>query len=99
MLSSKQRAKLRAFANQIEASVMVGKDGITETVMGQILTDLSAHELVKIAIMPNADVDAKQTINELAKILDAEPVQAIGRKMVLYKYSTKCKNHVLANDN
>lgn len=95
MLDSKTRAKLRGIANQVDATVMIGKDGITENVLGQIETDLSAHELVKIAIMQNSDVNPKATINELAKVLEAEPVSAIGRKMVIYRYSSKCKNHVL----
>ena len=33
MLTSKQRAELRAQANSMETTLMVGKDGITEAVI------------------------------------------------------------------
>jgi len=95
MLDSKTRAKLRGLANQIEPTVMVGKEGITENVLAQIQNDLSSHELVKIAVMNNSDVVAKSICGELCGIVGAEPVQVIGRKIVIYKFSSKCKNHVL----
>ena len=94
MVTSKQRAMLRAQANTLDASVYVGQNGITETVLGQIGMNLDSHKLVKIAILQNCDIEAKQIIGELASVLGAEPVQAIGRKVVLYRYSSKCKNHV-----
>lgn len=94
-MDSKTRAKLRACANKIQATVMLGKEGLTENVLGQIEMDLTAHELVKIAVMQNCDIEPKDTINELAKVMMADPVGVIGRKMIIYRYSSKCKNHIL----
>jgi len=95
MLDSKTRAVLRGAASTKETEVLVGQGGITEGVLAQIDMNLDAHELVKIGILANSETDAKSVIGELATVLNAEPVCAIGRKIVLYRYSRKCKCHVL----
>jgi len=95
MLDSKTRAKLRSIASTIQPTVIIGKDGATENVVKQINMDLDARELVKITVLEN-DIDYKELLNELAGKLNAEPVCSIGKKLVLYRYSSKKKvNHVL----
>jgi len=94
-MDSKTRAKLRGIASTISPTVIIGKDGVTENVIKQISMDLDARELVKITVLEN-DIDYKQLLNELATELNAEPVCSIGKKLVLYRYSSKKKNnHVL----
>ena len=95
MLDSKTRAKLRSIASLVQPSVIIGKDGVTENVVKQINMDLDARELIKISVLEN-DIDYKKLLNELAAKLNAEPVCSIGKKLVLYRYSSKKKvNHVL----
>ena len=47
MLTSKERADLRAQANTLETTLMVGKGGVTEQVIAEARTQLTARELVK----------------------------------------------------
>lgn len=94
MLTSKQRANIRKVANALDAEVQIGQNGITENLLKQINMALDSHELVKISILANSDVNAKAIINDLAKTLNAEPIQAIGKKIVLYRFSRKAKNHI-----
>ncbi|MBQ7467196.1 MAG: YhbY family RNA-binding protein [Clostridia bacterium] len=95
MMDSKTRAKLRGLANKIEASVIIGKEGITENVLNQISMNLDAHELVKISVL-SSDEDYKAVLAEISEKLQAEPVQAVGKKLVLYRFSAKKKGaHVL----
>ena len=96
-MDSKTRAKLRGLAQQIQPSVMIGKDGVTDGVQAQLDMNLSAHELVKIDVLETADLDKKGLLEFLAQQLHADPVCVIGRKLVLYRFSNKCKNHVLQN--
>lgn len=95
MLDSKTRAFLRGVASTRETEILIGQNGINEGVLSQIDMNLDAHELVKIGLLQNTDIDAKQIISELAQVLMAEPVASIGRKVILYRYSRKAKNHVL----
>lgn len=94
MITSKQRAKLRGMANGIPAILQIGKGGICDNLIKQIDDALKARELVKITILETAMLDTKQTCNELAKILKAEPVQAIGFKFVLYRRSDDVKEPI-----
>lgn len=94
-MDSKTRAKIRGLAQRVQPSVMIGKAGVDGGVISQIDMNLKAHELVKIDVLETADVDKKALLEQLAAELEAEPICTIGRKIVLYRYSSKCKNHVL----
>lgn len=92
MLTSKQRAFLRKEANGLEPVFQIGKGGITDEMITALTTVLEARELIKIHILETAMLDTKTTCNEVAALLKAEPVQAIGSKFVLYKRANKEKN-------
>lgn len=73
----------------VSATVQIGKNGLTESVIEQINTSLEDHELIKIGVLKTADISAKGVIAEVAELTGAEPVQAIGNKIVLYRRSQK----------
>ena len=88
-MTSKQRKKLISLAMNLSVTVQIGKNGLTESVIDQISASLEDHELVKVGVLKTADVSAKSMIAEVAAATDSEPVQAIGNKIVLYRYSHK----------
>ena len=88
-MTSKERSKLISLAMNLSATVQIGKNGLTESVIEQINVSLEDHELVKIGVLRTADITAKGMIAEVASLTGAEPVQAIGNKIVLYRYSHK----------
>lgn len=87
MLTSKQRSYLKSLAHNIDPITYIGKEGITEAFISQLNDALEARELVKISIQKNGFLDTKEAANEVARLSEAEFVQAIGRKFVLYKKS------------
>lgn len=89
MLTTKQRASLRMLANTLPDSVIIGKGGLTQTVVQEIETALYHKELVKISVLKNCDSDVRGMAFSAAEQLEAESVQVIGGKFVLYKYSSK----------
>ena len=89
MLNSKQRAKLRSLASTIPATTIVGKEGLTETVLAQIDRELHARELVKVSVLEGAEQSAKEYLQIAAFNLKAEEVCSIGRKFVVYRLSNK----------
>ncbi len=89
MLNSKQRANLRGQASVFAATTIIGKDGLSETVLAQIDRELLARELVKVSVLDGAEKSAKEYLHEAAAALKAEEVCFIGRKFVLYRPSMK----------
>ena len=87
MISSKQRSFLRGLAQTTDATVFIGKQGLTDNVIKEIEVGLYTRELVKVKIQEGCLLDPKETANEMAEKLNAEFVQAIGRKFVLYRES------------
>ncbi len=87
MLTSKQRAYLRGLANTMEPIFLIGKGGVTEAMMHEIDYALEARELIKIKVLNNSMTDVREASEEIAKFLDADVVQVIGGKFVLYKPS------------
>ncbi len=91
MITSKQRAALRALANKVPTILQIGKGGINDNFIKQVDDALEARELIKIHILETAFLDTKQTCGELAALVGAEPVQAIGSRIVLYRESKENK--------
>ncbi len=87
MLTGKQRSYLKGLANSLEPIMQIGKGGVTENVLKQIDDALNARELIKIKILNNSMLSAKDTANEIAESIRAEYVQSIGNKFVLYRES------------
>ena len=75
----------------MDATVYIGKNELTESCLKEMDDYLRVHELVKVKIQDNVELDPKKTANEAAKALGAEYVQAIGRKFVLYRESEENK--------
>ncbi|MFR9070162.1 MAG: YhbY family RNA-binding protein, partial [Paraclostridium sp.] len=85
MLKGKQRAYLRSIANTLKPITQIGKEGVTESFLDQLEDMLKAREIVKVSILENAGLDAKETANAICEALRAEFVQAIGFKFTIYK--------------
>lgn len=89
MLTSKQRAYLRRLANGIDPIFQIGKGGVSDELINQLAGALELRELIKVRILETAMLDTKETANEVASRLKADPVQAIGSKFVIYKRANK----------
>ena len=81
MMDSKTRAKLRSYANTVEAILQVGKNGMGEALQKQVDDALTARELIKLTVLETAPEMAAT----LAEATGAEVVQVVGRKVTLYR--------------
>ncbi|MDO4486233.1 MAG: ribosome assembly RNA-binding protein YhbY [Bacillota bacterium] len=85
MITGKQRSYLKKLAHELDPLVFIGKNDLTENIIREIDSLLELRELVKVKIQEGSLLDAKETANQVAEMLDAEFVQAIGRRFVLYR--------------
>ena len=91
MLTSKERAELRAQANSIDTTLMVGKNGITETVIAEAENLLTARELVKGKVLEGAFISPREACDAICEATGADGVAVIGTKFVIYRFSEKCQ--------
>jgi RNA-binding protein len=85
MLTGKQRSYLKGLANSLKPVIQIGKEGITESFITQLEETIKVRELVKITILESCDVDAKEVARELTERTGSEFVQAIGRKVTIFR--------------
>ena len=88
-MTSKQRSHLKSIAANLDPFFQLGKGGISENMVKSISDALEARELIKINVLTNAEEDARSLAAELAVTLRAECVAVIGRKVILYRRSSR----------
>ena len=89
MLTSKRRADLRSEANALETTLMVGKGGVTDSVIAEAATQLEARELVKGRVLEASMLTAREASDAICEALHADGIQCVGSKFVIYKKSEK----------
>lgn len=91
MLTSKERAELRAKSNTLDTTLIVGKSGVTDTVLEEAENLLTARELVKGKVLEGAMMTAREVSDAICEATGADGVAAIGNKFVIYRFSEKCQ--------
>ena len=89
MLTSKERAELRAKANTIDTTLIVGKSGVTDSVIAEAENLLTARELVKGKVLEGALLSPREVSDAICEATGADGVAVIGTKFVLYRFSEK----------
>ena len=91
MLTSKERADLRAKANGLDTTLIVGKDGVSEAVVQEAENLLTARELVKGKVLETALMSAREVSDAICEATGAEGISCVGSKFVIYRFSEKCQ--------
>lgn len=89
MLTSKQRAYLKSLANPIDTILMVGKGGMSAEIIKQADDAILKRELIKGKVLETADITPLEAARAIAEQIDAEVVQVIGTKFILYRRNKK----------
>ncbi len=84
-LTSKARAEFRARAHHLAVAVHVGHQGLTDTLKQTLDETLRTKELVKVQFSKNFDGKPREVANDLARAVQADVVQTIGRTATLYR--------------
>lgn len=88
-MTSAQRATLRSLATKLNPIFSIGKGGISENLLSDLNDALEKYEMIKITVLKNADVNAKDMLPIVCDNLGAEPITAIGNKIVIYRKSSR----------
>ena len=91
MLTSKERADLRAQSNALDTTLMVGKGGVTESVIAEAENQLTARELVKGKVLEGALMSPREVSDAICQATGAQGVACVGSKFVIYRFSEEKK--------
>lgn len=85
VLTNAQKKHLRALGHDLNPVVLVGKEGLTDSLLASTLVALKTHELIKIKAGQNAPLERAEMAKELSRLTGAALVQQIGRVALLYR--------------
>ena len=88
-LSIEQKKRLRTIGHQLKPVVLIGGNGVSESVLAEIERALNDHELIKVKInLPERD-DRHAIAEELMNSVKAEVAQVIGKIVLMYRRNPK----------
>ncbi len=88
-LTIKQKKFLKGLAHSLSPVVKIGKEGITRRVIETIENELLYHELIKVKIGNNSDVEKTRAAQLVPERTASSLVQLIGKTIILYKANRK----------
>lgn len=92
-LTTAKKCSLRGKAHQLKPIVIIGNNGLTDSVLKEIDRALEDHELIKIRVNAENREDKMQMIAEICAKNSAMLIQVIGHIAVLYRKSLKPKKN------
>jgi RNA-binding protein len=94
-LTGKQKSHLRALAHKLKPVVQIGHQGLTEGVLAALEVALERHELIKVKVSGEAEVEAADLQPEVEKATKSQVAQIIGHTLVVYRRRDKDPKIVL----
>ncbi|HYQ01382.1 MAG TPA: ribosome assembly RNA-binding protein YhbY [Polyangiaceae bacterium] len=88
-LTGKQRSFLRALAHPLKPVVQIGHGGLSDAVLAAIDGALSTHELIKVRITGQEEVDVDELAQEVEAGTRSTVAQVIGKTLVVYRARKK----------
>lgn len=93
-MTSRQRAYLKSLAMTMDPIFQIGKASVTPELTAAISEALAARELIKLSVLQNCADEPKAIAEILAERTQAQVVQVIGKKIVLYKEGKDDKKRI-----
>lgn len=88
-ITSRQRSALRAAAHPLRPVVLIGDNGLTETVLKEIDRGLNAHELIKVRVAGDDREARVQMYDQICDALACAPVHHLGKMLILFRPGKK----------
>ena len=93
-ITNPQRSYLRKLANPLKPTVMLGKQGLTDQIIGKISRELDAHELIKVRLLEFKD-QKKELAQSMIEQTEAALVGIVGHMITLYRPSSDPDRRVI----
>lgn len=97
-LTTKQRQYLKIKAAELKPVVMIGKNGITESVIEEIKSSIEHHELIKVKAKAEDRGQRDELAQYLAEQSESTVVQFLGNNLTLFKQAKKNSKFTLPKE-
>jgi RNA-binding protein len=87
VISNKEARHLRSLGHHLTPLAMLGREGLTITVLDSIDILLTKRELLKVKLQNNCPLDRKEAAKELSTATGAAVAQVIGKMILLYRHN------------
>ncbi|MGD8588169.1 MAG: ribosome assembly RNA-binding protein YhbY [Chromatiales bacterium] len=95
-LTPQQIRELKKLAHHLKPVVMLGQQGVSESVINEIDLSLVAHELIKVKLSGSERTERLAIAQQIGRQVEAEPIQIIGQMAVFYRPNPdKKKNRII----
>ena len=84
-LTGKQVRYLRGLGHHLKPLAMLGREGLTDSVIAAVDAVLDAHELVKVKVGNGCPLDRREAAALLAAKTFAAEVQVLGKTILLFR--------------
>lgn len=88
-LSNPQKKFLKGIAHNLNPMIIIGGNGVTDSLMAELETTLEHHELLKIKIAIGERDDRKKIVDYIIENTGALLVQTIGKTCVIFRQREK----------
>ncbi|MGR3741604.1 YhbY family RNA-binding protein [Companilactobacillus sp. DQM5] len=97
IFKTKQRKFLMSKAQTIKPVMQIGKMGLSQTTLQQLVDLIDKRELIKVSLLQNTDVNSNELLDSLENFDPAiKLVQVIGSKIILFKKAPKESNRKIS---
>jgi len=93
-LSGAQKSYLRSLGQTMDCSLVIGREGVTPTVLADLNRQLDARELVKVKLLAERDERAVLATEIVTKTGAAE-AGAVGKTALFYRQQADPKRQVI----
>lgn len=93
-LTKKHIRQLKSLAHHLKPIVILGKAGLSESVLNEIEIALAHHELIKVKVNADDREELHRVAEQITRKTAAELVQIIGHIVILYRRGEKPVIHL-----
>lgn len=84
-LTGKQARFLRGLGHHLKPVAMLGKEGVTDSLLASVEAVLAARELIKVKVGNNCLLDRREAAVLLAEKTGAAVAQVLGKTFLLFR--------------
>src|SRR5690606_27729097 len=84
-ITSQERSALRAAAHSLKPVVMIGDKGLTDAVLKEIDSNLTAHALIKVRVTGQERDVREDMLARICDQLSCAPVHHLGKILILHR--------------